>query len=442
MTTTGNFDPNAVDAYADHLSAVNQSRSVIASEDIYNSKGVLLVSKGQPISAAAVERIVQFKLVKPLDRSVAVSGTLTPQALLKVIEGELREADARRIHGVYDMTSELRRALAQLHRFPIICQKLTVMSLQLPYDYRRTMWGVWLSLLIARKLSLSERERDAVVLAALSRDIGLLHLPPEIVTPTEMPTREQWRTKQSHVLIAQLMLREMEGMSENVARAVFEHHEAYDGSGSLTGASGDELGLLGRIVCGADTVATILFKLRGKKRWARDLLPILQVMGYGCHPRVSAAMVLILREMNPADLALTTDEGIDALVGSILTDKDVLHAHAQQLAELVERLPSCEHRAALAATRVNAQIAKILGASGILERGYVDWLSAVAKDRNQACYREVEDTRLILNEVRWQLNKLRRLIIDATHESNSACVDEYESVKQTLAQLPFLADAA
>jgi hypothetical protein len=442
MSTPTRFDPNAADAYADHLSQVNQSRAVIASEDIYNSKGVLLVGKGHPISAAAVERIVQFKLVKPLDRSVSVSGTLTPQALLKVMEGELREADARRIHGLYDMTSELRRALAQLHRFPIICQKLTVMSVQLPYDYRRTMWGVWLSMLVARKLTLPERQRDAVVLAALARDIGLLHLPPDIVTNTGMLTPEQWRTKQSHVLIGQLMLREMEGMSEDVVRAVFEHHEAYDGSGSLTGASGDELGLLGRIVCGADAVATILFKLREKKRWARDLLPILQAMSYACHPRVSAAMVLILREMNPTDVALTTDEAIDELVQSIVTDKALLSAHAERLSALVERLPSCEHRAALAATRVNAQVAKILGASGILERGYVDWLSAVAKERNQACYREVEDTRLILNEVRWQLNKLRRLLIDATHESKSGCVDEYETVKRRLSELPFLADAA
>jgi hypothetical protein len=28
-----------------------------------------------------------------------------------------------------------------------------------------------------------------------------------------------------------------------------------------------------------------------------------------------------------------------------------------------------------------------LGASGVFEHGYVEWLSAVAKDRNKACYR-------------------------------------------------------
>lgn len=407
-------DRHSVGPYATHLSAVNDTRAVIAAENIYDSKGLLLIKKGQPISQQAVQRIVSVKLVRPIERSVAIEGALSVARILEDIRSGLPDADTCRIHEQYRMDAEIERAGAALQRFPLVRQKLTVLSMQLPRIYQQTKWAMWLCMIVGRKLGLAERDLDEVFLAATMCDLGMLHIDPQTVANRNQPSEAERRTLQSHVLIGKLIAQEIEGMPPSVVRAVMEHHEIYDGSGYLSGMSGSQLSLPGQIVSVIDSMTAVLQQLTVQRRWIRDILPILHINRYVLHPGVCAALIQLAKEYAPANTPVVDDAGIAAMAEGVLHDRQVLREQAERLRTLVDSLPDVAHRSIRAAQRVSAVLAMAIRGSGVLDEGYVAWLEAVASRHQTRHYREVEDARLMLDEVRRQVTKLTRLLRDLT----------------------------
>jgi len=273
-------------------------------------------------------------------------------------------------------------------------------------------------LIVGRKLGLSERELDELFLASMMRDFGMLHIDPATVANSSQPTAAERRTLQSHVLIGKLIAQEIDGMSTNVVRAILEHHEVYDGSGYLSGISTKKLSLLGQIVGVIDNMTLVLQQLATRGRWIRDILPILQVNRYVHHPEVCAALIQIAKEYGPPNTPTIGDDGIGEMVDSVLHDRQVLRDHAEQLRVLAEGLPDVPHRSVTAAQRVWSVLSMAIRSSGVLEDAHVDWLKAVASQHQRQHYREVEDKRLMLDEVRQQVVKLTRLLHDIVDNDN------------------------
>jgi hypothetical protein len=71
--------------------------------------------------------------------------------------------------------------------------------------------------------------------------------------------------------------------------------------------------------------------------------------------------------------------------------------------------------------------------SGVLDAAYVDWLRAVASQHLRQHYREVEDTRLVLDEVRRQVVKLTHLLQDIVDNDQLVLVSD--SLKTTLREV-------
>ena len=58
--------------YGIHLTNFGENEEVIASEDIYNSQGVLLLKKGSFVNKKTADQIIKFKLLKPMISSQIV----------------------------------------------------------------------------------------------------------------------------------------------------------------------------------------------------------------------------------------------------------------------------------------------------------------------------------------------------------------------------------
>jgi len=438
MIAPMSHDRQSVGPYAAHLSAVNNTKPVTASENIYDSKGLLLIKKGQPISKQAVERIVSVKLNRPIERSVMIEDAISVPRILADIRSSLPDADTRRLHEHYQLDAEIERAGAILQRFPLVRQKLTVLSMQLPQIYQQAKWGAWLGLIVGRKLGLAERDLEEIFLAALMCDLGMLHIDPGTVAKSSQPNAAERRTLQSHVLIGKLIALEIEGMPTNVVRAVLEHHEVYDGSGYLSGASAKKLSLHGQIVGVIDSMTGVLQQLATQGRGVRDVLPILLINRYIQHPEVCAALIQILKEYAPPNQSSVADANIGQIAGSVLNDRPVLRESAEQLRVLVEGLPDVPHRSVTAAQRVSEALTTAIRTSGVLDDGYVEWLEAVASRHQPEHYREVEDLHLMLEEVRQQVVKLTALlhdIVDNEHLLLPLSASLKATVRETLAKL-------
>ena len=431
-------DRHTVGPYAAHLSAVNNSKPVTASENIYDSKGLLLIKKGQPISSQTVERLVSVKLVRPIERSVMIDGAIDVARVLGDIRSSLPDENARRLHQHYQMDADIERAGSVLQKFPLVAQKLTVLAMQLPLIYQQARSGIWLGLIVGRKLGLAEHELEEIFLAATMCDFGMLHIDPVTVAKSSQPSAAEQRTLQSHVLLGKLIAQEVEGMPPNVVRAVLEHHEMYDGSGYLSGSSAKKLSLLGQIISVIDSMAAALQRLIAGGRSIRDLLPILQINRYIQHPEVCAALIQLVKEYGPPNTSVVDDAGIVQMAESVLQDREVLGDHAEQLRALAERLPDMPHRSVSSTQRVAAVLDMAIRGSGVLDAGYEAWLKAVATQRQQQHYREVEDTWLMMNEVRNQVAKLTYLfrdMVDNDHLVLPLPKSLTAAIRETLARL-------
>ncbi len=75
--------------YAVHLSEVNRKQDVTATGDIYAENGLLIVPKGTRIDHATADRILQFRLIQPLEEQVRLEHTLTHEEINKEFQTHL-----------------------------------------------------------------------------------------------------------------------------------------------------------------------------------------------------------------------------------------------------------------------------------------------------------------------------------------------------------------
>lgn len=113
-----------------------------------------------------------------------------------------------------------------------------------------------LALSISRKMHLESGRRAGLHVAALVHDIGKISIPAEILSkPGQLSNIEQQLIK-IHPHSGYEILKPIE-FPWPIAEIVFQHHEAFDGSGYPRGLSGEQILLEARIISVADMVEAI-----------------------------------------------------------------------------------------------------------------------------------------------------------------------------------------
>ncbi len=110
-----------------------------------------------------------------------------------------------------------------------------------------------LALSISRKMRLAPEKRAGLHIAALVHDIGKISIPTEILAKPNLLTPSEMLLIRTHPKVGFEILRKID-FPWPVAEIVYQHHEAYDGSGYPRGLSGDKILLEARILCVADMV--------------------------------------------------------------------------------------------------------------------------------------------------------------------------------------------
>ncbi len=110
---------------------------------------------------------------------------------------------------------------------------------------------------LARRLALGSRERQCLKVAALLHDLGKIGVPEAILRKQGPLTPEEREIVQRHPYFACLLLKQALDLQEVLA-AIYHHHERYDGAGYPTGLAGEEIPLLARILCVADSYCAMV----------------------------------------------------------------------------------------------------------------------------------------------------------------------------------------
>jgi len=111
----------------------------------------------------------------------------------------------------------------------------------------------------ARELRLSPAEAEAVHVAALLLDVGMLAVPAHLRDKTGALTREEAEKLQSHPVIGAQILETVK-FPYPVAPIVRSHHERWDGGGYPDGLRGEEIPLGARILAVAECFDAALWR--------------------------------------------------------------------------------------------------------------------------------------------------------------------------------------
>ena len=158
------------------------------------------------------------------------------------------------------MGSEIEKSVKEILRQATVNKQLFMGSIRMlanaidekdPYTRGHSERVAFYSARIATYLGMSEEEVANVHLSGIIHDVGKLGIEdkilrkPAALTEDEYEIMKQHPRKGEHILDAVPLLKEMAG-------AGLMHHENWDGSGYPDGLKGEQIPLLGRIVCVAD----------------------------------------------------------------------------------------------------------------------------------------------------------------------------------------------
>ncbi len=428
---------NDRDFYSDNLVIINKNNKAVARENIYNSNGALLLAAGAEIHADNAKKIVQHKLQKPLEESVSLDKLITKPVLIEQIKAMPTHPEMVEIFNNKLSIERFSNQCDQLKKHPLILQKLTVFSMRYPKQYKKTLFGVYLGLLICEERNLDEKIWHNVFIAALCRDMGLVHIDPKVVEKKDALSGAEWKLLQGHVAIGYQFLAHLPNISKDISRAVLEHHERTDGFGYPRHLSKEKLGIEGQILAFSDMFIALFYKyVFGHGFSLIDLGAIVQInAGIHLQENTEAAMRLI-RALAVDKKRKPVFKDLRSQIQRILTCQPKAHEWVR-LADLlnnqllkIEGSPELDHN-----IQMMERIKSVVVTSGVLDKSLVDWIKSLdpigltSKD-----IAEVEHFTMMLNESIWQLGTMQKsfsVILQKLQQKN-AKLTEAEPTKLVL----------
>ncbi len=245
--------------YLNRVVAVAETAGVEAAEDILTGNGIMLVAKGARIDARSKDRLLQHKLLKPLESSVRVVGGVASRPIDKVAEALLEKHAL--LAGICGRATArlVAAALRELRLTMPMESLLSVYAAQAPHKLEH---AVGVSLLGAAMYQDipggGDKGMHTLMVAGLMHDIGELYIDPAILQAGGRLTAEQWKHIAAHPIVAARVLREMPGGGHGVAEAVQYHHERLDGFGYPHGLRGTQLPLPGQVLALAEVLMGLI----------------------------------------------------------------------------------------------------------------------------------------------------------------------------------------
>lgn len=147
------------------------------------------------------------------------------------------------------------------------------------------------ALLIAEALGLSPDQHEALRVAGLLHDVGMIGVPPDVLRKVAPLSETEWKQLREHILCGELLVRGAPDLTSSIG-PVIHHHERWDGRGYPRGLAGDAVPLLGRIMSVAEAYAAMVQdRPRGHRLTSEEV--IAQLRG-GANTQFDPQLVAIL----------------------------------------------------------------------------------------------------------------------------------------------------
>ncbi len=151
--------------------------------------------------------------------------------------------------------------------------------------------------MLAEKMGYKGEELDRIYYIALLHDCGKIGIPDNILGKPGKLTAEEFEIIKSHTVKGGEILASFKSL-ENAGEGALYHHERYDGKGYPEGRAGEDIPLIGRIICVADS-----FDAMNTSRVYRHRLPKEKIIseletnkGLQFDPKIADIMLGLIRD--------------------------------------------------------------------------------------------------------------------------------------------------
>jgi len=273
------------DSQAIYLKNLVSTKSpVIAENNIYNERGVLLLREGSPIDSKRAKILTLHKLLKPIEVDISLSQPLSSVQIFKNINSLIQKhTDLIELENSMQVMPHIKHFCQDYAKHPLLQQKITIMADLMPELYEKSLFCGIFSVCIGKAQGKNRDALRTLFFCGLLHDIGMLHLPKNLHQPCfdKGYSEKEKRQLHAHPIIAHAILQQIQGLEPILLKSILDHHERIDGTGYPYGISGNKLSEAGQLIAMSDVFYSIRFlDVNGKPLNSLvQVLPILQVNG-------------------------------------------------------------------------------------------------------------------------------------------------------------------
>jgi HD-GYP domain-containing protein (c-di-GMP phosphodiesterase class II) len=278
MSTPARTDPFSTanrHALATILEAA-QTKSIIASRDIFDISGIKLWARDRPVSSALQRKLLDRQLRNPLESCLLAEDGVTALTLVQGTEALLAE-DTPLAALLRPHADRLLREAALLPLHPVVQLLLTAGQASRPESFAHALQAMALAGALMQAHGGSTGELRMAMLGGLLHDLGEMYIDPrhgEADADRNLDF-ESYQQLVVHPHVGQLILSQLTNYPTALPRAVAEHHERLDGSGYPHGLQREGVSPLGRLLAVTETAAAVL---RGERPYLARISVALRVV--------------------------------------------------------------------------------------------------------------------------------------------------------------------
>lgn len=417
-------ETKTIENYLQYLRAKLRGKTpLVATEDIVATPEGIVAKLGESIDAVQYRNLSRLTLDKPLENCIAVTDVLTPSTIYQHINEIIdNEPSFNPIDVAFGTHSVLEECCNHLRQYPALLEIFTILKIEAEALFEQSLLSAYFAYIVGIAAKFSEEKIEAAFLSGLFHDIGLLFINRSHLLDKEKKlTAQEWQNMQLHPIISFKLLKCIDGFPHDSCRASLEHHERPDGSGYPLEKNAKDISELGSLISLLDDVVVIYIKrFRPLKRSIKGLLPVVQMNLFGYDSSAVSAVTQALKHAPEP-----TIESINKTV----VKKLIEYTYQQQLyineimnvIKQANELIGFEHgdKAVSDIQNLGTKISSVIASSGLQEAPYVELLQRLQEEDHQVLHLEVEQVRLMLEEIIYQLQSYYKATNIYCHQQNT-----------------------
>ena len=241
----------------------SQTKSIIASRDIFDVSGTKLWARDLPVSQALQRKLLDRQLRYPLESCLYAEDGVTGRSLVQSVE-QLLACSTPLAALLQPHADKIVHAAAHLPLHSVAQLLLTAGQASRPEAFEHAVQAMALTGALMLTHGGGTRELRLAMLCGLLHDLGEMYIAPHHgeADADRALDFQSYQHLVVHPHVGKLLIDQLTNYPADVARAVAEHHERLDGSGYPHCLQRDLVSPMGRLLAVAEGT---LASLRGER---------------------------------------------------------------------------------------------------------------------------------------------------------------------------------